>query len=204
MELYRVVNTVFTFNSYVLSEEGDKAILIDVGDFYPIESYLKAHKKKVKSVFLTHTHYDHIYGIRDLVKNYPGCKVYTSAFGKEALASDRLNFSRYHNDAFRWKYEYLQVLHDGDRLEVFPGVNLEVMATPGHDKSCLSYRIGYYLFSGDSFIPKVKVMASFPQSSKEDAERSVQRILAVADGCCLCPGHGEVYENFKAFPSIIV
>lgn len=197
MELYRVVNTVFTSNSYVLSESNDEAILIDVGDFIPIKQYLETYRKKIKGVFLTHTHYDHIYGIRDLVKAYPGCKVYTSAFGKEALASDRLNFSRYHNDAFRWQYEYLQVLQDGDRVEVFSGVNLEVLATPGHDKSCLSYRIGHYLFSGDSFIPQVKVMASFPQSNKEDAQSSVQKILSVTDGCCLCPGHGNVYENFK-------
>lgn len=197
MELYRVVNSVFTSNSYVLSAEVDEAIVIDVGDFPPIERYLKAHKKKAKAVFLTHTHYDHIYGIRDLVKAYPGCRVCTSAFGKKALASDRLNFSRYHNDAFRWEYEHLQVLKEGDQMEIFPGIELEVMATPGHDKSCLTYRIGRYLFSGDSFIPKVKVMASFPQSNKEDAQSSLQRILAVADGCCLCPGHGPVYEDFK-------
>ena len=197
MELYRVVNSVFTSNSYVLSAEVDGAIVIDVGDFLPIERYLKAHKKKAKAVFLTHTHYDHIYGIRDLVKAYPGCRVCTSAFGKEALASDRLNFSRYHNDAFRWEYEHLQVLKEGDQMEIFPGIELEVMATPGHDKSCLTYRIGRYLFSGDSFIPKVKVMASFPQSNKEDAQNSHRRILAVADGCCLCPGHGPVYEDFK-------
>lgn len=197
MELYRVVNSVFTSNSYVLSAEEDGAIVIDVGDFLPIERYLKAHKKKAKAVFLTHTHYDHIYGIRELVKAYPGCRVYTSAFGKEALASDRLNFSRYHNDAFRWEYEHLQVLKEGDQMEIFPGIELEVMATPGHDKSCLTYRIGHYLFTGDSFIPKVKVMASFPQSNKEDAQNSLRRILAVADGCCLCPGHGPVYEDFK-------
>lgn len=197
MELYRVVNSVFTSNSYVLSAEGDEAILIDVGDFQPIERYLKVHKKKVKAVFLTHTHYDHIYGIRELVKDYPGCRVYTSAFGKEALASDRLNFSRYHNDAFRWEYEHLQILNDGDQMEIFPTVRLEVMATPGHDKSCLTYRVGRYLFSGDSFIPQVKVIASFPQSSKKEAQSSLQRILAVADGCCLCPGHGPVYKDFK-------
>ena len=197
MELYRVINTVFTSNSYVLSAEEGGAILIDVGDFQPIDLYLKAHKKKLAAVFLTHTHYDHIYGIRELVKAYPGCKVCTSAFGKDALASDRLNFSRYHNDAFSWQYEYLQILNDGDRLEILPGIEMEVIATPGHDRSCLTYRVGHYLFSGDSFIPKVKVIASFPQSNKEDAQRSIQKILAIADGCCLCPGHGEVYENFK-------
>ncbi len=197
MELYRVVNTVFTSNSYVLSDGSDEVVLIDIGDFSPIEQYLKTYRKKVKGVFLTHTHYDHIYGIRDLVKAYPGCKVYTSEFGKKALASDRLNFSRYHNDAFCWQYEHLTVLSDGDRLDVFPGVELEVLATPGHDKSCLTYRMGRYLFSGDSFIPQVKVMASFPQSNKEDAQRAVRRILSIADGCCLCPGHGAVYENFR-------
>ena len=199
MELYRVVNSVFTSNSYVLSAEGDEAILIDVGDLQPIERYLKVHKKKVKAVFLTHTHYDHIYGIRELVKAYQGCRVYTSAFGKEALASDRLNFSRYHNDPIEWECDCLQVVHDGDKVEFLPNLWVDVIATPGHDESCLSYRIGKYFFSGDAFIPGVKVIASFPHSNKEEAEKSRLKILSLADGCYLCPGHGVLYEHFHSF-----
>lgn len=199
MDLYRSVNKVFASNSYILSNGLHEAVIVDVGDVKPMEEYLHVHQLKIKGIFLTHTHYDHIYGIRELVKAYQGCWVYTSAFGKEALASERLNFSRYHNDPIEWEYDCLQVVHDGDKVEILPNLWVDVIATPGHDESCLSYRIGKYFFSGDAFIPGVKVIASFPHSNKEDAEKSRLKILSLADGCYLCPGHGVLYEHFHSF-----
>ena len=198
MDLYRSVNKVFASNSYILSNGLHEAVIVDVGDVKPMEEYLHVHQLKIKGVFLTHTHYDHIYGIRELVKAYQGCWVYTSAFGKEALASERLNFSRYHNDPIEWEYDCLQVVHDGDKVEILPNLWVDVIATPGHDESCLSYRIGKYFFSGDAFIPGVKVIASFPHSNKEEAEKSRLKILSLADGCYLCPGHGVPYEHFHS------
>ena len=98
MEIRQIVNSVFNSNSFILSEAGSlNVFLIDIGDFNPIISQLKE-DAMIKGVFLTHTHYDHIYGIRELVKAYPDCIVYTSSFGQEALASNKKNFSRYHND----------------------------------------------------------------------------------------------------------
>ena len=138
MDLYRSVNKVFASNSYILSNGLHEAVIVDVGDVKPMEEYLHVHQLKIKGVFLTHTHYDHIYGIRELVKAYQGCWVYTSAFGKEALASERLNFSRYHNDPIEWEYDCLQVVHDGDKVEILPNLWVDVIATPGHDESCLS------------------------------------------------------------------
>lgn len=198
MKLHRFVNKVFTSNSYVLSNDSHEAVIVDVGDVKPIEEYLSVHQLNIAGIFLTHTHYDHIYGIKALVEDYPGYKVYTSSFGKEALASDRLNFSRYHNDSIQWEYDCLQILHEGDRIKIFSDLWVDVIETPGHDESCLSYRMGEYFFSGDSFIPGVKVIASFPHSHKGDAEKSILKILSWADGSYLCPGHGDVYEYFRS------
>lgn len=52
-------------------------------------------------------------------------------------------------------------------------------------------------FTGDAFIPGLKVSASFPNSNKVSAELSRQRILSLSKGCRLYPGHGENYENFQ-------
>ena len=53
---------------------------------------------------------------------------------------------------------------------------MEVFETPGHDKSCLTYKVENNVFSGDSYIPGVKVIASFPNSDREDARISKERI----------------------------
>jgi len=103
MNIHQIVNSVFTSNAYILSVEGkDGHVLIDIGDIAPIKQCVQEKCGTVQALFLTHTHYDHIYGIKDLLRLYPDCIVYTSSFGKEALGSDRLNFSRYHNDPVIW------------------------------------------------------------------------------------------------------
>ena len=110
MYIHRIINSVFTSNTYILTSEGKSAFLMDIGDVQPVKELLDNDGKVVKAVFLTHTHYDHIYGIRELIKAYPDCIIYTSSFGKEALGSDKLNFSRYHNDPIVWTENNISIL----------------------------------------------------------------------------------------------
>ncbi len=194
MFIHKIVNSVFTSNTFILTEERSAdAFLIDVGDILPIKEFIGRSKAVVKGVFLTHTHYDHIYGIKKLIELFPDCLVYTSAFGKQALASDKLNFSRYHDDLLMISGDNIKLLHEGDNIELFPEKFVEVFETPGHDKSCLTYKVGNRVFSGDSYIPGLKVISSFPNSNKEDAVISKERILELAHGCNLYPGHGDIY-----------
>lgn len=191
----QIVNSVFTSNTYILSVEGkDGHVLIDIGDIAPIKQCVQEKCGTVQALFLTHTHYDHIYGIKDLLRLYPDCIVYTSSFGKEALGSDKLNFSRYHNDPVIWMGDNVTVLHENDKVEIFPGIFVEVFETPGHDKSCLTYKVENNVFSGDSYIPGVKVIASFPNSDREDARISKERIMELTKDCSLYSGHGNIYE----------
>lgn len=193
MNVHQIVNSVFTSNTYILSVEGkDEHVLIDIGDITPIQQFIQEKRGTVQSLFLTHTHYDHIYGIRDLLYLYPDCTIYTSSFGKEALSSDKLNFSRYHNDPIIWMGDNVAVL--SEKVEIFPKIFVEVFETPGHDKSCLIYKVESHVFSGDAYIPGIKVIASFPNSDKEDVQRSKERIMELIKSCSLYPGHGNIYE----------
>lgn len=199
MNIHRIINSVFTSNTYILDGDDAMTFLIDVGDVKPIIDFLHNKEKLVKFVFLTHTHYDHIYGLNKLLKFYPDCIVYTSLFGKEALGSDKLNFSRYHNDSILLSGDNIRVLHEGDKVEISTERTLEVFETPGHDKSCLTYRVGNNIFSGDSYIPGIKVIASFPNSNKYNAEVSKERIKRLSEGMNLYPGHGDAYIDYHSY-----
>lgn len=193
MHIHQVVNSVFTSNTYILEVEGKtEYVLIDIGDIIPVQKFVQEKDGMVKALFLTHTHYDHIYGIKELLQLYPGCVIYTSSFGKEALGSDKLNFSRYHNDPIIWTGDNVKVLHEKDNVEIFPKTFVEVFETPGHDKSCLTYKVENHVFSGDSYIPGIKVMASFPNSNREEASISKERIMELIKDCNLYPGHGNI------------
>lgn len=68
IKIHQIVNSVFTSNTFVLSNEQGLAYLVDIGDF---KSILQLGIKEIKGVFLTHVHYDHIYGLRELLDRYP-------------------------------------------------------------------------------------------------------------------------------------
>ncbi len=188
MEVYRIVNSILTSNTFVLNLPGsDYCWIIDIGDFEAINSYI--HGKTIKGVFITHTHYDHIYGLPVLLEHFPDCLIYTSAEGKEGLASDKFNFSGYHGDPIVYDGPNVRVLDDGDIVEIFDGIELHAMITPGHDKSCVTYYTEDSAFTGDSYIPGFDVVTTFPRSNKEDSKISLEKIHELLKIRTIYPGH---------------
>jgi len=194
MNIVRIVNSLFTSNTFVLTDESSQDCwLVDVGDIEPIMKEIG--DKLVRGLFLTHAHYDHIYGINRLVEYFPECVIYTSLHGKEGLFSDKLNFSRYHNEPIVFNGKHIEVLNDGDEILLFPNVLLKAIYTPGHDWSCMSYYTNEVIFTGDSYIPKIKVITSFPKSNKIEAKVSLDRILKFCKTRDVYPGHNEIEKH---------
>ena len=194
--IQQIVNSAFSSNTYVIKEEDSDCIwLIDIGE---IEGVLRALSKgkKVKGVFLTHTHYDHIYGINKIAKSFPNCIVYTSELGKDGLSSDKANLSYYHQDPITFLGTNVQILHEGDRIELFVNWFLEVLETPGHDWSCLTYKIGDYLFTGDSYIPNFEVVTKLKGGNRAVSKLSLQKIARnIQQSTIICPGHGAIVSD---------
>lgn len=191
MRVKRFINSVFASNTYVVTEEySDECWIVDIGDIEPVLKYVA--DRKVRGLFITHTHYDHIYGINKLVAYFPNCVVYTSEKGKEGLFSDRLNFSRYHADPIIFQGKHLQIVNDGDAVCIFENIEFNVLATPGHDWSCLSYYTEDSIFTGDSYIPGIKVITSFPHSNKTQNTLSLSKILNLSETRNIYPGHNDI------------
>lgn len=82
-------------------------------------------------------------------------------------------------------------LHHGDRI-AFGSRHLQVRATPGHTRGCLTYVLDdtSMAFTGDSLLIRGCGRTDFQQGSPQQLFESVHRqILTLPDDCLLYPGH---------------
>lgn len=183
-------NRVFNSRTYIITRpDCNKVWLVDCGDTDHVLELIGA--KQVEGVLLTHAHSDHIYGLEALIKQFHDVKIYTNAAGVEALKSPKLNISHYHSEYPDISIEApdnVRVIGEGDSLEMM-GVSVQVYETSGHAASCLTYIIEDKIFTGDAYIPGVKVFTGFPHSNRKQTQESVERIMRLAKNLTTMPGH---------------
>lgn len=191
IKIHDITNTIFSSKSYIISKDGsNKAWLVDIGDIEPVIDYLTKKKLSVSGLFITHAHFDHIYGIVSLIESFPDCKIYVTEYAKEGLASDKLNMSKYHECPLVYKGDNVLVVHEGERMALFEGGPfMQFYETPGHNPGCLTMVMGDYIFTGDAFIPGVGVNTIPSNSNKELAKESLERIMKLAEEKTILCGH---------------
>lgn len=193
MILHQLTNSLMNSITYIFVKEGvDYCVLIDCGYSEDLIPVLETLGKSVKAVFLTHAHYDHVYGLNMLLEHDSKILVYTNEEGCLALADTRKNFSKYHPELEPFVFQYpknVRLLKEQE-YELFEGVKMQVLFTPGHDVTCFSFIIGDNLFTGDAYIPGIKTVMSFPRSNRKEAKVSLERLKALEEqGYNVCPGH---------------
>ena len=188
LEVDNIVNTIFDSMTWLLSEmESNQVWLVDCGDIDPIID--KLGERTVAGVLLTHAHFDHIYGLPELIELYPECKIYTNEIGSVALADDKLNMSLYHETPLTVNGSQVQICCEGDEITLFEDVTAKVYETPGHHPSCLTFMVGDYLFTGDAYVPGVKVVTNLPKGNKKQAKESLNKIKSMAKDKSILSGH---------------
>ncbi len=192
MVIHRVVNTVFTSCSYIIAQD-HRSWLVDCGD---VDQLLPHIDGRLCGVLLTHSHFDHIYGLNHLLSVFPGVPIFTNEVGREGLLSDKINLSRYHEEPFVLDVpENIQVVEDGTAINLFEDVNARAVYTPGHSPSCVTWVLDDAVFSGDSYIPGIKTVTLFPHADKGLAAQSEARIIDLMKHRTIYPGHVLMEQN---------
>ena len=130
---------------YVL-QEGEKAVVIDPGDFEAVQYFLSQKKLKLKLILNTHHHFDHAGGNKKL-KEYWSCPIY--AHQKDAHRIPGLDFLKLSDNSKDLKKD--QLLEEGDEFSA-GSFHFKVLFTPGHTMGHIIFwdQKNKLLFCGDT------------------------------------------------------
>lgn len=196
--LFDITNNIFNSRTYVLGDSNFSSVwLVDCGDIDKVLAQIR--DRAIAGVLLTHAHFDHIYGLPELLRHFPHCQVVTNEAGLEALADSRRNLSRYHETPIAVSPENVLLVQEGDSVLLFEDLSARVYETPGHHPSCLTFEIGDCLFTGDAYIPGEKVITNLPGGDKAMTAESVKRILELGVGKTIWCGHAAKQEENNLF-----
>ena len=192
LQVKGIVNSIFDSMTWLLSEtESNQVWIVDCGDISPIIE--KIGNKTISGVLLTHAHFDHIYGINKLLEVFPDALIYTNADGEKGLQNPKWNISRYHDDVEDFVIsspQNVRVIDKEGMLYIDDNLTVEVLFTPGHESSCLSFILGNNLFTGDAYIPGINTVVTFPRSNKQQALESENELkLMEQHGYTIRAGH---------------
>lgn len=181
-------------NCYIIFDEKSKEIMcIDpAGDVDRIEDLIKnVFKGKLKYIYLTHCHGDHIGGVTEL-KDRCGGKILIHRKDAEGLNNVEINLSEYIGLP-EIELEADSRIDDNDLIHLGE-LEFRVIHTPGHTAGSTSLYCEKEkcLFSGDTIFAGTWGRTDLPTSSREDIMNSIMnKILVLPDDTFIYPGHGK-------------
>ena len=198
LRVHQIVNGFQHSCTYILYEDCCKhAWLVDCGSALDkVEDWFKTNNKELAGVFLTHSHDDHICGLRHLLISRPDIPIYLSSNeGIKCVQDVRLNLSKYTSDPFRLFSKHFVELRDGEIVKLFPNIELTAIHADGHSPDSIIYKVGDWLFTGDAYIPPLPVVTKLPGADNKRAAESLEMIKQIVENGNLIIQAGHSIDN---------
>ena len=183
-------------NCYILQDQKNNAALID---FVPeAEDYLIKNNLKIKILFLTHIHFDHIEGLAVFQKknNFDFClssEAY-DFFKNPSAGSSILSFfpPDIMDNIKNISLNNTKILSEGGSV-LFDYEAIKAFKSPGHSPDGLIFSLDNYkiIFSGDTLFYGSVGRTDLPGGDFTEIEKSIKRIYSLfSDDYKVFPGHG--------------
>jgi len=197
-------------NCYLLyDEKSGEAALVDVGG--PVDTLISVIEKKglkLKYIFITHCHPDHVYGLPAVKKRFPDAQICLSRADYE----DAKLYSQWESKMSPETVAEIKKLPETVKIMNFdlsrvckPDIFLEddqayrvgeieirTIFSPGHSRGSVCYYGGTALFSGDVLFYRSVGRTDMEGMSWESLVSSVRRLYSLLpDETMVYPGHGQ-------------
>ena len=176
---------------FVYREDSKKCVVIDPADNgAQIYSALERNGFTVEAILLTHGHFDHIWGSKEL-REVSGAKIYALEEEKVLCEDVKNNLSAMVGRAYTVVPD--TYVREGDVL-TFDNMDFKVIATPGHTIGSCCYYVekAGILISGDTLFQESTGRTDFPTGSMSSIVRSIrEKLFVLPDETKVYPGHGD-------------
>lgn len=167
-------------NCYIFHEEQSRTCCVVDPGYEPevIIDKLSELGLTLEAILLTHGHFDHVGGVRQLAAN-TDCDVYLC--GEDLSLPPQLTAGQLY---------YTHTYGEGSVLHL-AGLDITVLATPGHTPGSVCLLTEDTLFSGDTLFAGSCGRTDLPGGSWSDMQSSLGRLGKLACNLWVLPGHGE-------------
>ena len=190
MEIITISPRGFGANTYVLTEDGHTAIVIDPSQ-PRVESELIKRGLSPAYVLLTHCHFDHVGGVSAL--QACGAKVLCLEQEKPLVGTAADLFEAF--GAPRSPYRVEETFTDNEE-KILGDIRVKALHTPGHTAGSVCYLItakdgGRYLFTGDTLFENSIGRTDFPTGNIGQMRASLLRLARLEGDYPLYAGHND-------------
>ena len=179
-------------NCYIIETESKNAAAVDPGDeFEKIDRFLTDNDLTLKTILLTHGHFDHIGAVDALYRHSSAAdrpRIVIHELDAPMLTNPVLNAGMGLMGCEITAPQATDLVREGDELTL-AGLKIQVLHTPGHTPGSVCYLIEGELFTGDTLFDYGWGRTDLPGGNEEQMEDSLRRLMPMVRSIPMHAGH---------------
>ena len=199
VSVFQIINEPVPSNCFVIYDKAVscECVIVDPGSKRneKLFDFLDKEKLKPKYIVLTHEHFDHCWGVKQILERYD-IPIICSQLCAEAINNEKRNCSVFfdNNEGFIINSKTISTESINNVLR-FGIEEIVFFSTPGHTDASISFVAGNCILTGDTLIKNMRTVTKLPTGSIKKLYDSIYKFKELqGNRYIVCPGHGDMFE----------